>query len=346
MIFGSVCSGIEAASVASAPLGWKAAFFSEIEKFPSQVLEHRNKGVPNLGDMTKFEEWEINDGIKLLCGGTPCQSFSVAGLRKGLDDSRGNLMLTFGEMAAKLRPQWLFWENVPGVLSSSAGRDFGAFLGLISGREVSPPKDGWGKAGVVQGYGNAYGIAYRIFDAQYFGVAQRRRRVFVVGHAGDWHRAAAVLLEPESLRGDSAPRRETGQGTARGVEIGPSGGSFTDLNPTLDARAKDGPIRNQLAGCAMVPEVVGALTDGAHNGGGLNGQDAYSGRIFAVAGHREPGDVGEVGEGNERPGGRRGSESRAGTNRGRLRCRSHPARRWLRERGRNGAGDAVGAGGI
>jgi len=223
MIFGSVCSGIEAASVAFKPLGWKAAFFSEIEKFPSRVLKHHHPDVPNHGDMTQFKEWTINEPIKLLCGGTPCQSFSVAGLRKGLDDARGNLMLTFGEMAAKLRPQWIFWENVPGVLSSSKGADFGAFLGLISGRTIPVPNGGWGKAGVIPGYKNAYGIAYRIFDAQYFGVAQRRRRVFVVGYLGDWRPAAAVLFERESMQGHPAPRRETGKGVAGSL----AAGSFT-----------------------------------------------------------------------------------------------------------------------
>jgi DNA (cytosine-5)-methyltransferase 1 len=220
MIYGSVCSGIEAASVAFAPLGWKAAFFSEIEKFPCQVLAHHYPDVPNHGDMTKFKEWK-DETIRLLCGGTPCQSFSIAGLRKGLDDERGNLMLTFGEMAARFRPAWFLWENVPGVLSSGGGRDFAAFLGLLSGRKISVPRGGWGKAGIIPGYKNAYGLAYRVFDAQYFGVAQRRRRVFVVGYIGDWRPAAAVLFERESLRGYPAPRRKTGEGVA----------------PTLDARA-------------------------------------------------------------------------------------------------------------
>jgi len=183
----SVCSGIEAATVAWHPLGWTAAAYSEIEKFPSQVLAHHYPDVPNVGDMTKFKEWNIGS-IDLLVGGTPCQSFSVAGLRKGLDDPRGNLMLTFLAIADQYRPRWLVWENVPGVLSSNGGKDFGTFLGAL------------GELG--------YGFAYRILDAQYFGVAQRRRRVFVVGHLGDWRAAAAVLFERHSLSGDSAPSRE------------------------------------------------------------------------------------------------------------------------------------------
>ena len=226
--FLSVCSGIEAASVAWNPLGWKAAAFSEIEPFPCSLLKHHYPDTPNRGDMTKFKDWP-NEPIDLLCGGTPCQSFSVAGLRAGLADPRGNLMLTFGAIAAKYRPQWLVWENVPGVLSSNGGRDFGSFLGLL------------GELG--------YGFAYRVLDAQYFGVPQRRRRVFVVGCFGDWRSAAAVLFERHSLSGNPAPRRQAWKGTSRGIEFGPSGGRFIDVNPTLDTRAKDGPVRNQLAGC-------------------------------------------------------------------------------------------------
>ncbi|WP_394065384.1 DNA cytosine methyltransferase [Alcaligenes sp. WGS1538] len=199
MRFLSVCSGIEAASVAWNPLGWRAVAFSEIEPFPCAVLAHHYPDIPNWGDMTKFQEWP-DEPIDLLCGGTPCQSFSVAGLRKGLDDPRGNLMLTFGAIAAKYRPRWLVWENVPGVLSSNRGRDFGAFLRML------------GQLG--------YGFAYRVLDAQYFGVPQRRRRVFVVGCLGDWRAAAAVLFERHSLSGDPAPRRETGQGLA--ADIAPS----------------------------------------------------------------------------------------------------------------------------
>ena len=187
MKFLSVCSGIEATSSAWAPLGWEAVAFSEIEPFPCAVLAHHYPTVPNYGDMTKFKDWP-DHAIDLLCGGTPCQSFSVAVLRKGLDDPRGNLMLTYGAIAAKYRPKWLVWENVPGVLSSNGGRDFGTFLGML------------GQLG--------YGFAYRVLDAQYFGVAQRRRRVFVVGCLGDWRSAAAVLFERHSLSGHPAPSRK------------------------------------------------------------------------------------------------------------------------------------------
>jgi DNA (cytosine-5)-methyltransferase 1 len=188
----SVCAGIEAASMAWHPLGWEPIAFSEIESFPSAVLAAHYPNTPNYGDMTKFKEWP-DANINVLVGGTPCQSFSVAGLRKGLDDPRGNLMLTFLAIADRYRPEWVVWENVPGVLSSNRGRDFGTFLGALE------------RLG--------YGFAYRILDAQYFGVAQRRRRVFVVANARDWRRAAAVLFERHSLSGDSAPRRKTGKVT-------------------------------------------------------------------------------------------------------------------------------------
>ena len=194
MIYGSVCSGVEAATVAWHPLGWKPRWFSEIEPFPSAVLAHHYPDVPNQGDMTKFKEWG-DDPIDLLVGGTPCQSFSVAGLRKGLADPRGNLMLTYLAIAERYQPRWLVWENVPGVLSSNGGRDFGTFLGAL------------GQLG--------YGFSWRILDAQYFGVAQRRRRVFVVGYLGDWRRAAAVLFERESVSGHPAPRREAREEVAK-----------------------------------------------------------------------------------------------------------------------------------
>jgi DNA (cytosine-5)-methyltransferase 1 len=207
----SICSGIEAASVAWEPLGWVPCGFAEIEKFPSTVLAHHWPEVPNLGDMTQYHEWPDTLRPYLIVGGTPCQAFSVAGLRKGLADPRGNLTLTFLAILARYRPEWVVWENVPGVLSDQTGA-FGAFLG------------GLGELG--------YGTAYRVLDAQYFGVAQRRRRVFVVGHLGDWRRAAAVLFERESLRGDPAPRREKRQGSASGVEGRShwSGGPHPSLN--------------------------------------------------------------------------------------------------------------------
>ena len=206
----SVCSGIEAATQAWHPLGWVPLAFSEIEKFPSAVLAHHYPDVPNLGDMTRYQEWPDAE-LDILVGGTPCQSFSVAGLRKGLADPRGQLMLSYLGIAQKYRPRWIVWENVPGVLSSHGGRDFGTFLGAL------------GELG--------YGYAYRVLDAQYvrthrFGraVPQRRRRVFVVGYLGDWRRAAGALFDRESLSGNPPPRREAGQGVAPTISARPTGG--------------------------------------------------------------------------------------------------------------------------
>lgn len=190
MIYGSVCSGIEAATVAWEPLGWKPAWLSQFDPehnykggpdFPSAVLAHHYPDVPNLGDMTRLHDNDIfkQRHIDLLVGGTPCQSFSVAGLRKGLDDPRGNLALEFLRLVDIKQPTWTLWENVPGVITSSGGRDFGSLLGAL--RELG------------------YGFAYRVLDAQHFGVPQQRRRVFVVGHRGDWRGAAGVLFERESL---------------------------------------------------------------------------------------------------------------------------------------------------
>jgi len=218
MIYGSVCSGIEAASAAWHPLGWKPAFFSEIEDFPRAVLQHHYPEVPLHGDFTTIEAGTY-DPIDLLVGGTPCQSFSIAGLRGGLGDDRGNLALEYLRLADRLRPTWLAWENVPGVLSSNGGRDFGSILG-----------------GMVE---LGYGVAYRVLDAQYvrtlpfpWAVPQRRRRVFVVGYLGDWRRAAAVLFERESLQGHPPPRREAGKGVAPTLSARPSagGGLGTDFD--------------------------------------------------------------------------------------------------------------------
>ena len=241
--YGSVCSGIEAATVAWHPLGWQAAWYSEIEPFPCAVLKHHYPAVPNYGDMTKFEEWP-NEPIDLLVGGTPCQSFSVAGLRKGLADPRGNLMLTYLAIAQRHRPRWLVWENVPGVLSSNGGRDFGTFLGAL------------GELG--------YGFAYRVLDAQWFGVAQRRRRVFVVGYLGDWRRAAEVLFESESVSRHPAPSREARKDVAGTIaaRFGISRNNHEEcVATTLQARMGLGGADFETE---TLPIVVGTLQ--AHDG--------------------------------------------------------------------------------
>jgi DNA (cytosine-5)-methyltransferase 1 len=219
MKFGSVCSGIEAASVAWHPLGWQAAWLSEIEPFPSAVLKYHYPDVPNLGDMTLLPDRIASGEVEapdLFCGGTPCQAFSVAGLRKSLDDARGNLSLVFCEIAnaidnrrqdAGLVPGIIFWENVPGVLSTKDNA-FGCFIAGLAGEAdpVEPPRGKWPNAGVVLGPQRT--VAWRILDAQYFGLAQRRRRVFVVASARDDIDPASILLEFDGVRRDSAPSRE------------------------------------------------------------------------------------------------------------------------------------------
>ena len=275
----SVCSGIEAATVAWHPLGWNPVGFSEIESFPSQVLKHHYPQITNFGDMTKFKEWKIESNVDVFVGGTPCQSFSVAGLRKGLDDPRGNLMLTYLAIAKQYRPRWLVWENVPGVLSSADGRDFGSFLGGLA----------------ICGYG----FAYRVLDAQYFGVAQRRKRVFVVGYLGDWRPAAAVLFERESLSGYPAPRREKGQEVAGTIaaRFGISRNNHEECvtqrvyeNHPADSRVKEldqvcSTITSRWGtGGGNAPmvsqETVGTLCADSHPGA-YSGQDAYTGRLVA-----------------------------------------------------------------
>ena len=189
----SVCSGIEAATAAWHPLGWKPVAFSEIEDAPRRVLAHHYPTVPCHGDFTTIGENDYG-AVDLLVGGTPCQDFSIAGLRKGLAGERGNLTLEFVRLAQRKRPRWVLWENVTGVLSQDGGRAFGALLGGLA--ELG------------------YGFAYRVLDSQHFGVAQQRRRVFVVGHLGNWRAAAAVLFERESLLGYLAPSDEEGQAIA------------------------------------------------------------------------------------------------------------------------------------
>lgn len=247
--YGSVCSGIEAASVAWEPIGFQPAWFSEIEEFPSAVLAHHWPHVANHGDMTKLAEQVANDNIpapSILVGGTPCQAFSVAGARKGLSDERGQLTISYGELAdaiddrraaAGLPPAIIVWENVPGVLSSKDNA-FGAFLGLLAGEECElvPPGKKWANAGYVSGPKRA--IAWRVLDAQYFGVAQRRRRVFVIASARTDFNPTRVLFESEGVRRDFAPSRGAQEFTASnagsGVKIGSHWDNPNNPHPTLN----------------------------------------------------------------------------------------------------------------
>ena len=197
----SVCSGIEAATAAWHPLGWEPVAFSEVEPFPSAVLAQHYPDVPNLGDMTQIDGSKYNGFVDLLVGGTPCQSFSVAGLRGGMEDPRGNLALAFLGLVDTIRPRYFVWENVPGVLSSSGGRDFGSFVGAVAQLGY---RGGW-----------------RVLDAAMFGLAQRRKRVFFVGCSPAAERGPReILFERESLCGDSPTSREAGEGTSPGTRGG------------------------------------------------------------------------------------------------------------------------------
>lgn len=237
MNFGSVCSGIEAASVAWHPLGFRASWLAEIEAFPAAVLAHHYPEVPNLGDMTKIATEVLTgavDAPDVLVGGTPCQAFSVAGMRAGLQDARGKLTIEFVRLADAIdhvrvargkQPSITVWENVPGVLSDR-GNAFGCFLGALAGEdcELQPSGKRWTDAGCV--YGPKRAIAWRVLDAQYFGLAQRRRRVFVVASAREGFDPASVLFEREGVRRDTPPRRGPGQDTAGTLASRTGAGGF------------------------------------------------------------------------------------------------------------------------
>ena len=222
MKYASVCSGVEAASLAWIPLGWEAAWFSEIEPFPCAVLKERFPNVPNLGDMTKIEGEKYRGTVDLLVGGTPCQGFSTAGKQGGLNDPRSALCLAYCRLLETMRPRWFVWENVPGVFSTNGGEDFREFLRKID--EIG------------------YSVAWRVLDAQYVrvdgfprAVPQRRRRVFVVGYSGDWRYPASVLFEPGCLPGDTPPRRVKGEGVAADAK-----GSIRETGEGVAPDAKGG----------------------------------------------------------------------------------------------------------
>ena len=247
MRFLSICSGIEAASVAWHPLGWRALALSEIEAFPRAVLAHHYPGVPLHGDFTTLRNEPFIVDAEALVGGTPCQAFSVAGLRNSLADDRGNLSLEFVRLAdaiddirsaAGRDPAIIVWENVPGVLSVKDNA-FGCFLAALAGdaSPYVPPRGKWTNAGVVAG--PARTVAWIVKDAQYFGVAQRRRRVFVVASAREGFDPAAVLFEFEGVRRDSAPSREAGEGSAGGAGAGAAFGGNNTAGPIDVATARN-----------------------------------------------------------------------------------------------------------
>lgn len=239
----SLCSGIEAATVAWRHLGWEAIAFSEIERFPCAVLQHHYPTVPNRGDMMKINGENYRGAIDLLVGGTPCQDFSVAGKRAGLSGERSRLAFDFVRLAREIAPRWLLWENVPGCLSTNAGSDFGSFAQALAGC--------------------GYHLAYRILDAQFFGVPQRRRRVFIVGYLGDWRPAVAVLFEPHGLR------RDTPQGGKTKKNITQSLTRSLGTGGADDNRAQGGfyipEIVNQAMSCKWSKGTSGPAGDEHHN---------------------------------------------------------------------------------
>ncbi|MFX2693675.1 phage N-6-adenine-methyltransferase [Enterobacter hormaechei] len=307
MKYGSVCSGIEAASKAWEPLGWKPAWFSEIEPFPSAVLAHHWPEVTNLGDMTKIADAVRAGDVEapdVLVGGTPCQAFSIAGLREGLSDDRGQLTLSYVELAnaidAKRRERGepeaiIVWENVPGVLSSKDNA-FGCFLAGLAGEssELQPAGGKWTHAGCVSGPERV--IAWRVLDAQFFGVAQRRRRVFVVASARKGFDPAAVLFELDSVRRDSAPSRTSKTETTDIVGNCAENGSHWDNpanpHPTLNQSHNIGGIgqSNQelfsQRGCGIIAQSVNGDISHTLKAEGFDGSEDGTGRgtpIIAMA---------------------------------------------------------------
>jgi len=246
MKYGSVCSGIEAATVAWHPLGWQPQWFAEISPFPCRVLAHHYPHVPNLGDMTRLNDNKIfnESTINVLVGGTPCQSFSLAGLRAGMADERGNLALEYCRVLIAKRPRWFVWENVPGVFSSFSNETGSEdYSGIDPGNErcITETSDFATLLAAFQECG--YSCCWRVYDSQYFGVAQRRRRVFVVGHLGDdWRPPFAVLFERDSLRGNIKKGKKTREtvvetidasaGRSRGAGTNPGMITVADLTRT------------------------------------------------------------------------------------------------------------------
>ena len=262
--FLSICSGIDAASVAFAPLGWVATGFSEIEPFPCAVLKHHYPDVPNFGDMTRFRHWPVQTFIDadVIVGGPPCQSFSLAGLRNGLEDARGNLTLTYAGMidyADEIRtrngkpPVVVLYENVPGILSDKTNA-FGSLLAALAGENVplNPSGGKWTHAGAV--FGPKRAVAWRVTDAQYFGVAQRRRRVFVVASAREGVDPTEILFEFDGLRRDSPPSREAGKGIARSAAF--SAGNSSGSRSIAYVEEGSPPLRAGSSGTNQVPTCV------------------------------------------------------------------------------------------
>ncbi len=266
----SLFSGMEAAHLAWAPLGWVCVGVAEIDPAPRALLRHRLPNVPNLGSVTEITDDQIAalGGIDVVIGGSPCQGLSVAGRRAGLDDARSGLfheqMRIFNAARHLCGARFLVWENVPGAFSSNKGRDFAVVVGAMAGSVVPVPRDGWGCEGVALGDNGL--VEWSVLDAQWFGVAQRRRRVFAVLDTGNWSDRPPVLLEPDRMRGDSAPRRITGEG----------------VTGTLSARTQGGGGLGTDFEC-QGGLVAGTLQNSGRAAGSVTQQDVHAGMLVPVA---------------------------------------------------------------
>lgn len=256
----SLFSGIEAATVAWAPLSWTCVGVSEIASYPASALKHHYPHVPNLGDITKITEADIArlGRLDLIVFGSPCQDLSVAGKRKGLDGERSGLffaaMRIIGWARKHCALRFALWENVPGAFTSNKGGDFAAVVGMLASLDpdaepAEVPPQGWGNEGCI--LGEKAMVEWSTLDAQWFGVAQRRRRVFAVADFGDWASRPPILLEPQGMRGDSAPRREAGQDVAGTLASRTGAGGYPGSDEACDGHvivAGSGPVQVAYGG--------------------------------------------------------------------------------------------------
>lgn len=250
MRFLSLFSGIEAASEAWVPIGWECAGVSEIDPFACAVLAHRHPHVPNLGDITKITEMQIAalGHIDLVVFGSPCQDLSVAGKQKGLSGERSGLFYPAVDIISWARlwcgTRFALWENVPGAFSSNQGRDFAAVVGTLAGLDdIGVPPKGWGTEGCA--VGDEAMVEWATLDAQWFGVAQRRRRIFALADFGNWAGRSPILLESEGVRGDSAPSREAREDIAGSLASRTTGGGFPGTDEACSGYVQ--PVRRSVA---------------------------------------------------------------------------------------------------
>jgi DNA (cytosine-5)-methyltransferase 1 len=320
----SLFSGIEAATVAWHPLGWEPVAFAEVERFPSAVLAHHYPSVPNLGDVTQITDSRIAalGQIDLVVGGSPCQDLSVAGKRAGLGGERSSLfhqqIRIFHAARHFCGARWLLWENVPGAFSSNQGRDFATVVNSMAGCRLNVPNDGWGSEGVALGQHGL--VEWSVLDAQWFGLAQRRRRVFVVLDTGNWADREPILLERDGLRGDTPPSRHARQDTAPTLASHARGGGGLGTDFDCDGgliafggNNSSGPIRvsTTLQACSsvrldwesetFVTQVSGALNANGKAAGSATQQDAENGMLVVHTLRGEGFDASEDGTGRGTP---------------------------------------------